>query len=80
MTKNPKKRLSIRDVHTQLLRLVWLHQKVPTISANGTIPKEKLTQVQETIDCLRVYIKYDLFEIESLRREIEWLTNELAKK
>lgn len=76
MAKEKSKKITRQEVKEQLEKLTKQFQKLPTIKTRK--PKKpdvdmKLDSIQETIDYLRVCIKYNVFDLEASRREIAWL-------
>ena len=80
MSDEPQKKLKRKEVKEQLETLACLFQLLPKskfqkpINETGKVfaakNKPKQDSLQETIDYLRVCIKYTLYDAESLRREI----------
>jgi len=74
-----KKKLSRKEVKIQLKNLIEEFQKTPKLkNRKPKKPKEKLNpskmdSIQETIDYLRVCIKYNVFDLEATKRENEYL-------
>ena len=74
-----KKKLSRKEVKIQLKNLIGEFQKTPKLkNRKPKKPKEKLNpskmdSIQETIDYLRVCIKYNVFDLEATKRENEYL-------
>ncbi len=76
MVKKEPIKISRQEVKNQLEKLTKEFQKLPKTKTRK--PKkpntdQELSSIQETIDYLRVCIKYNIFDLEATRREIEWL-------
>lgn len=82
MKDEPQKKLRRPEIKEQLEILVGLFQKLPKsklkqlekkINKINKVNEKSITKqdsIQDTINYLRVCIKYSLLDIESLRREI----------
>jgi len=82
MKDEPQKKLRRPEIKEQLEILVSLFQKLPKsklkklekkvdkLNKVNEKPAVKQDSIQDTINYLRVCIKYSLLDIESLRREI----------